>query len=83
MSYTDHISCINPILEKNLEYGGVVHQLFIDFEKLCDAIRRKVVFLILIEFVIPKKVIKLIKVCLNEHVMKSEYARLSYIYCSE
>jgi len=76
MSYTDHIFCINPILEKNLEYSGVVHQLFIDFKELCDTVRREVVFIILIEFVIPMKLIRLIKLCLNDHVMKSEYASL-------
>jgi hypothetical protein len=60
----------------------VVQQLFIDFKKLCDTVRREVVFAILIEF-IPMKLIRLIKMCLNEHVMKSEYASSSYIYYSE
>ena len=78
MSNTDYVFCINPILEKNLE-----HQLFIDFKELCDTVRREVVFIILIEFVIPMKLIRLIKMCLNEHVIKSEYASLSYTYYSE
>jgi len=83
MSNTDYIFCINPILEKNLECNGVVHQLFIDFKELCDTVRREVVFIIFIEFVIPMKLIRLIKMCLNEHVMKSKYASVSYIYYSE
>ena len=51
---------------------GMVHQLFIDFKELYDTVRREVVFVILIEFVISMKLIRFIKMCLNEHVMKSE-----------
>ena len=83
MSNTDHIFCINSILEKNLEYSGVVLQLFVDFKELCDTVRSEVVFIILIEFVIPMKPISLIKMCLNEHVMKCEYTSLSYMCYSE
>jgi hypothetical protein len=63
-----------------MQWVGTVHQLFINFKELCDTVRREAVFIILIEFVIPLKLIRLIKMCLNEHVMKSEYASLSYIY---
>jgi hypothetical protein len=37
-----------------------VHQLFIDFKKACDSVRRE------IEFGIPMKLVRLIKICLNE-----------------
>jgi hypothetical protein len=80
MSNTDYIFCFNPILEKKLECSEVVHQLF---KTSCDTVRREVVFIILIEFVILMKLIRLIKMCLTEHVMKSDYASLSYIYYSE
>jgi len=43
-----------------------VHQLFIDFKKAYDAVRREVLYNILIEFGIPKKLVRLIKMCLTE-----------------
>jgi hypothetical protein len=33
------------------EYNGTVHQLFIDYEKACDSVRRKVLYNILIDVV--------------------------------
>jgi len=41
-----------------------VHQLFIDFRKAYDSGRREV-FYILSEFGIPRKLVRLIKMCLN------------------
>ena len=43
-----------------------MHQLFIDFKKAYDSVRREVLYNILMEFGIPKKLIKLIKMCLTE-----------------
>jgi len=43
-----------------------VHQLFIDFKKAYDSVRREVLYKILIEFGIPMKLLRLIKMCLNE-----------------
>jgi hypothetical protein len=43
-----------------------VHQLFVDFKKACDSVRREVLYNILIECDIPLKLVRLIKVCLNE-----------------
>jgi hypothetical protein len=43
-----------------------VHQLFIDFKKAYDAGRREALYDILIEFGIPKKLVRLIKMCLTE-----------------
>ena len=43
-----------------------MHQPFIDFKKAYDPIRREVPYNILIEFVIPMKPLRLIKMCLNE-----------------
>ena len=43
-----------------------MHQLFIDFKKAYDSVRREVLYDILIECGIPMKLARLIKVCLNE-----------------
>ena len=43
-----------------------MHQLFIDFKKAYDSVRREVLYNILIEFGIPKKLVRLIKICLTE-----------------
>jgi hypothetical protein len=42
-----------------------VHQLFIDFKKTYDSVRREVPYNILIEFGIPKQLVRLIKMCLR------------------
>ena len=43
-----------------------MHQLFIDFKKAYDSVRREVFCNILVEFGIPMKLVRLIKMCLNE-----------------
>jgi hypothetical protein len=65
-SMTDQIFYICQILEKKWEYKSKVHQLFIDFRKAYDSVRREVLYSILIEFGIPRKLVGLIKMCLNE-----------------
>jgi len=64
-SITDHIFCIRQILEKKWEHNEAVHQLFIDFKKAYDSVRREVLYDILIEFRIPMKLVRLIKMCLT------------------
>jgi hypothetical protein len=53
-STTDHIFHIRQILEKKWEHNEAVHQLFIDFKKAYDSVRRDALYNILIEFGIPK-----------------------------
>jgi hypothetical protein len=65
-STTDQIFCIRQILEKKWEYNETVYQLFIDFKKAYDSVRREVLYNILIEFGVPRKLVRLIKMCLNE-----------------
>jgi len=65
-STTDHIFCIREILEKKWEYNEAVHQLFIDFNKAYDSVRREVLYNILIELGIPKKLVRLVKMCSTE-----------------
>ena len=62
----DHIFCIRQILEKKWEYNEPVHQLFIDFKKAYDSVRREVLYKIPIEFGVPRKPVGLIKMSLNE-----------------
>jgi hypothetical protein len=66
-STTDQIFCICQILEKKWEYNGTVHQLFLDFSKAYDSVRREVLY---IEFGTPRKLGRLIKMCLNETYSK-------------
>jgi hypothetical protein len=49
-----------------LEYNGILHKLFFDFKKAFDSVRREVLYNILIEFGIHRKLVGLIKMCLNE-----------------
>ena len=67
---TDQILIIHSAfakyLRKKLEYNETVHQLFIDFKKACGSVRREVLYKILIGFGIPMKLVRLIKICLNE-----------------
>jgi len=60
-STIDHIFCIYQILEKKWKYSEPVHQLFIDFKKAYDSVRREVLYKILIEFGIPRKLVTLIR----------------------
>jgi hypothetical protein len=55
-STTEQIFCIRQILEKKWEYNETVHQLFIDFKKAYDSV--------------PMKLVRLIKMCLNETYSK-------------
>jgi len=52
-STTDHIFCIRQIIDKIKEQNEAVHQLFIDFKKAYDSVRREVLYNILIEFGFP------------------------------
>jgi sorting nexin-29 len=69
-STMDQILYIRQMLEKKCEYNGMVHQLFIDFKKAYDSIKREVLYNILLEFGIPKKIVRIIKICLSETYSK-------------
>jgi hypothetical protein len=73
----DQIFYIRPILEKKWEYNGMVHQLFIDFKKACDSIKTEVLYNILLEFSVPKKLVRLIKMCLNETYSRFHIGKFS------
>ena len=50
---------------KKYIYNEAVHQLFMDFKEAYDSIRREVLYIILIEFDIPMKLVRLLKMCLD------------------
>jgi hypothetical protein len=51
---------------KKCKNNEIVHQLFVDFKKVYDSVRREVLYNTLIEFGVPTKVVRLIKMCLSE-----------------
>jgi hypothetical protein len=57
-------------LEKKWEHNETVHQLFTDFKKAYDSVRREVLYNILIEFGVSMKLARLIKMSLNETYSK-------------
>jgi hypothetical protein len=65
-SIIDHIFCIRQKEKKKWEYNEEVHQLFIDFKKAYDSVRREVLYKILIQFGILRKLVRLIKMSLTE-----------------
>jgi hypothetical protein len=52
---------VHQILEKKWEYNGTVHQLFIDFKKAYDSVKGGVLYNILLECGVPKKLVRLVK----------------------
>jgi hypothetical protein len=54
----------------------MVYQLFIDFKKAHDSVKGEVLYNILLEFGIPKKLVSLIKMCLNETYSKVHLGKL-------
>jgi hypothetical protein len=69
-SSADQIFCICQILEIKWEYYESVHQLFIGFKKAYDSVRRDVLYNVVIEFGVPMKLVRLIKLCLSETYSK-------------
>jgi hypothetical protein len=51
---------------KKLEYNETVHKLFVDFQKAYNSVKRKVLYNNLIVLGIPMKLVRMIKMCLNE-----------------
>jgi hypothetical protein len=75
-STTNQILYIQQVLEKKWEYNGTVYQKFIDFKKAYDSVRREILYNILLEFGIAKKLFRLIKMCLNDTCSKAHVGKL-------
>jgi len=58
-------TCVKYLRTK-CEYNEAVHQLFIDFKKAYDSVGERALYNILIEFGIPMKLVRLIKMGLTE-----------------
>jgi hypothetical protein len=52
-STTDHIFCIHQMLEKKWEYNEAVHQLFKDFKKACDSVKKEACIIFSLSLVSP------------------------------
>jgi hypothetical protein len=66
---TERLPIIYSAFVKHLRKNGntgAVHQLFVDFKKTYGSVRREVLYNILIEFGIPMKLVRLMKMCLSE-----------------
>jgi hypothetical protein len=53
-----------------------VHQLFIDFKKAYGSVKREVLYSVLLEFCIPKQLVRLTKMCLNITYRKVRIGKL-------
>jgi hypothetical protein len=52
---TGQIFCIRQILEKKRDYNETVQQLFIDFTKAYNSVRRTILYSILIQLGVPRE----------------------------
>jgi hypothetical protein len=57
-------------VEKKWEYDETIHQIFVNIQKAYGSVRRDVLNNILIEFGVPMKLVRLIKMCLNKTYCK-------------
>jgi hypothetical protein len=58
---------------KKWEFNGTVHQLFTDFKKAYNSVRREILYNIITEFGTPRKLAGLIKMCLNKTYSTGKY----------
>lgn len=55
-------------------------QLYVDFKKTYDLVRRKVLCNILIEFCIPIQLVMLIKMCINQTYRKAQRGNICVMH---
>lgn len=66
-STSNQIFILRTILEKCYEYNVDLHLLFIDYKQAYDSIDRKVLIETLIQFYVPRKLIRLIQMTLTKN----------------
>jgi len=64
-STIEQLSVIGQIIEKKYEYRQNIWQLFIDLKKAYDSVHRESLYNIMDEVGIPKKLIGLTKMCME------------------
>ncbi|PSN37775.1 hypothetical protein C0J52_15856 [Blattella germanica] len=80
-STIDSIFSVRQILEKKWEYNCTVHQLYVDFKMAYDSIKREKLYSIVMNFGIPKKLVRLIGMCLNGTKSRVRVGKqVSYIF---
>jgi hypothetical protein len=67
------IRCFLHLLDtgEKWKYNATVHQLFLDFKKAYDSVSREVLSSMLIEYGVPMKLVRLLKMCLVKPIVKS------------
>jgi hypothetical protein len=78
-STMDQIFYIRQILEKEIGVKLDSASLFIDFKKAYNSIKREVLYNNMLEFGISKKLVRIIKMCLNETFSKVRIGKLCLI----
>ena len=66
-STTDIIFCIRQIPAKEWEHNETVPRLLTGFKKAYGSDRREILYNILIKYGIPMKMVRVMKMCLNEN----------------
>lgn len=69
-STIDQLFTLRQLLEKGWEYNRPIHNLFIDFRQAYDSVERSQVWNAMAEFSIPKKLIRMTKVCMEGGISK-------------
>jgi len=59
---------------------GRFNQLFIDFKKAYDSIKREKLYSILIRFRISKKLVELVKMCLSDPISRVRVGNMSDMF---
>ncbi|KAJ4451038.1 hypothetical protein ANN_02474 [Periplaneta americana] len=71
VSVANYNSSVYPVdIGEKWEYKDRVHQLFVDLKKAYDSVKKQILYNTLIEFGIPKKLVRLIKMCHSETYSK-------------
>jgi len=79
-STVDNIFMIRQIIKKGYEYNTDIHNIFIDYTHAFDSIQRNKILDSLIQYKIPPKLIRLVKLTLENTMAK---VKVNNVYTSE